>query len=423
MQIEIITLFVSLILSAFFSGTEVAFFSISEIKLKQIVKSGARNAKMLESLKKNSDKFIVMVLVGNNITNILSTAIATKLLIDIYGENGVIYATTIMTILILFFGEIIPKAYCAKNARTIMLLASPIYKVIEFVLFPVIYVLEKITKIVLKLFGISKSENDSHVDEDIVKELVRMGEIDGSINKRESELIANVFEFDDTKVFEIMTPHEQAITVTNGTSIEDTLKIMNATGFSRIPVLDKDNSNHVIGIVHIKQLVSEMLKGKQTRHICAQIYSEPYFIPKTKRIPQLFKGFQTRQVHMAIVVNEFGTFEGIVTLEDVVEELVGEVYDETDVEEKNIIQEKKGIYKVKGSCYIEEFNHTLGTNISTEEEFDTITGFIMHKTGNIHKKGDKIKQVGLEFEVLRATKNRVLEFRVKRAKIKKATHP
>jgi putative hemolysin len=417
MQVEFIILFFCLAFSGFFSASEVAFFSISDLHLKKIVREKKRNFAALEKLKKNADRFIITVLVGNNIANILATAIATQIFLQVFGENGIFVATVIMTVLVLIFGEIIPKAFAAKRAEMIILFAAPIYLFLSTLLYPIIFILELITKVVLPLLGAGKADAKHHVDEEIVKELVKLGEQDGSINKRESELIANVFEFDDTLVSDIMTPKEQVTVVTTKHTISETLKLMVKTGYSRLPVVDANDVHQAIGTVHLKQLLEEFFANKQNGSKTIQrIVTEAYFIPSTKKIPQLFKGFQNRKVHLAIVVNEYGSFEGIVTLEDVLEELVGEVYDETDTEVKKITRLKPGVFVVHANCYIEEFNAQFGEVIPEGESYDTVGGFILSQTGNIHRKGEKITLLGFEFEVMKAARNRILEFRVKKVK-------
>ena len=295
MQIEIILLIICLLFSGFFSGVEVAFFSLSQIDIKRITSENKKHAKLLAKLKENSERFIISILIGNNVVNVLATAVATKLFLDYFDTNGIMAATAVMTVAILLFGEIVPKAYAAKKAEVVSLRASPFLRFFGLVFLPLIVVLEVVTKGILRLVGAPEKDDKDHVDEDAVKHLIEIGQEDGNIKKSEKELIHNVFEFDDTTVGEIMEPRENVTSVSLSSTREEVLTLMAETGFSRIPVLSDEDPNHVVGIVHLKKLVLDV--GKRARKLKHYV-SDSFYIPESKKINTLFKEFQRKKTPM-----------------------------------------------------------------------------------------------------------------------------
>lgn len=406
-MIEIIILIVAIFLSGFFSGIEAAFFSVSSVQVKNALNAKRNNAKTLDKLKRDPHRFIITNLIGNNVVNILAASLATKIAIDKYGDIGIGIATGAMTLIILIVGEIVPKAYCSKRALTVSLFAAPIIYGMSIVLKPIIFVLEKITKAILFVFGVKETHSHKTITEQGLIDIISIGEQEGTLNKTESEFMKNVLEFDDTIVEESMIPREHVISVSTTDSNEVVLKKMIDSGYSRLPVMDKRNT-HVLGIIFIKDLIKDMNAPLKT------LIVKPLVVPETKKISMLLKTFQKKQTHMAIVVNEYGGYEGIITLEDCLEEIIGDVYDETDVEVEYIKKIRKGIYSVRADTEIEDFNKSFRTKIPLSDEYETIAGFVLKMIGRVPNKGENITIGRLTFTPTLISHNRIVQFRVRR---------
>ncbi|MFT4311786.1 MAG: hemolysin family protein [Candidatus Woesearchaeota archaeon] len=417
MSIEIILLILLVLLSGFFSGIEAAFFSVSKLDIKRLVRKKVRYAKTLQKLKEDTHRFIITVLIGNNLVNIGATALATKIALDMFGSPGIAISTGVMTLVVLIGGEIIPKSFCAYYSRRVALFTAPIIDTLAKVLFPIISFFDFVTRGFLYLLGVKKTTKQT-ITEEAIKELAQISVQDGGINKNEHELISNVFEFDETIIREIMTPKETSEIVSINTPLEKVLELMNKTGFSRIPVYEK-NRDTIVGVIHIKAIVDSLVNKKEAN--LRGLMSEPYFVPDQKKIKTLLSNFRKRQTHMAIVVNEYGSFVGIITIEDVLEELVGEIDDETDRDQHEpIVQISEGVYKVLGDCEIELLNEQLHTRLENDITFNTISGLILNKLGRIPKPQEKIDINSLRIIVTKATSSQIMELRVHKKGIRKS---
>ncbi len=410
MMIEIIILVICFFFSGFFSGVEAAFFSVSKLDLKQLKAKKLKNIVYLEKLKKDPHRFIITVLIGNNIANILAASLATKIALDYYGDIGVAFATGIMTLLVLIFGEIIPKAYCSSKSRMVSLKTAKFIWSLSVILKPALIILNSITKRILQLFGIKNTAHTEALTEQAVREIIQIGEEDGAIKKTERELIQKIFQFDDTTAEEVMVPRENVEIATENEKLNEVVKRMMESGFSRLPVF-KDDKQTICGTIHIKDILKSTLRKKPAKTI-ASLLTDPYIIPESKKINTLFRGFQKKQVHMAIVVNEYGSFEGIITLEDVLEEIVGEVQDEFDIETAFVQKVSDSEYIIRADCYIEECNKQTNETIQKTDEYETIGGFILSHIGRIPKKNETIKIDTFTFKIMKVTKSRIVQVKL-----------
>ncbi|MFT4313473.1 MAG: hemolysin family protein [Candidatus Woesearchaeota archaeon] len=410
MTIEIIILILCFFFSGFFSGVEAAFFSVSKLDVKQLKAKKVKNIDYLEKLKLNPHRFIITVLIGNNVANILAASLATKIALDAYGDVGVGIATGAMTLFVLIFGEIIPKAYCSSKAKNVTLKTSKFLTRMAILLTPAIIILDAITIRILRIFGISSHAPTDVLTEDAVREIIQISAEDGAINSTEKEFITNVLEFDDITVNEVMIHKEHVEYAFETDELNDVLRKMMESGFSRLPVFKEDKQT-IVGTIHIKDILKNTLK-KNPHKTIQKLVGKPYIVPETKKINTLFKGFQKRQVHMAIVVNEYGSFEGIVTLEDVLEEIVGEVQDESDVETAFVEQLSETEFHVRADCYIEEFNKHVGTHLVETDDYETIGGYILTYIGRIPKKNEVIKIKNLVFKAIKVSTARIIQLKV-----------
>jgi CBS domain containing-hemolysin-like protein len=375
-----------ILLSGFFSGTETALVSLNRIKLKTLTEKGDKRALIIEGLLKHPNRMLATILVGNNLVNISAAAIATSLAIDFFGSKGVGIATGVMTLLILIFGEVTPKGFAIRNAEKISLsIARPMEFLVK-VLYPVVRILTAITKPVISKFG-GEFRFSPFVTEDEIKMLVDVGEKEGAIEKDEKELIHGVFAFSNTKAVEVMVPRIDMKCLNINKSIADAVKFIRKTGHSRIP-LYKKNVDNIVGILYSKDIFGRS-SGERGGASLESFLRPAYFVPETKKLDDLLREMQARKTQMAIVVDEYGGTEGLVTMEDILEELVGEILDEYDTEEPMVKIIDDYTAMVDANTSIDYLNDAMDINLP-EEEFETIGGLIFYTLGKIPRSGDKV---------------------------------
>ncbi len=399
---QIILLLVLLFLSAFFSSAETALFSISNTKARHIEKEEGKTGALIKKMKDDPHKLLSTILIGNNIVNVGASALATAIAIEMFSNYAVGLATGVMTILILVFGEVIPKSLATRNNILIAkIIIYPIYW-LSLLFAPLIFFLNFIPKLTGKI-----RKRPSVTQEELMT-FVEVVEEEGEINEEEKELIHNIFEFDDTNASEIMTPRADMFVIEAGVPLD--LKSIADSGFTRIPVIEGD-IDHIVGILNVKDLLLFQSTSKEPID-ARKLMRPPYFVPENKKLDKLFHQFKKRKNHIAIIIDEHGGVSGLITLEDVLEELVGEIRDETDKEEPHIIQKKSHEWIVLGKSDIDEVNDKLGINIPVSREYDTFSGFILDKTGRIPVKNEEIMVDDFKVIVKEVDGNRISEYRV-----------
>ena len=400
---DIIILSFLLCFSAFFSAAETAFFSISRTKARHLAKDNQRPYVLIHQLKENPHRLLTTILIGNNVVNIGASALATAVALKIFPDYALGLATGIMTLLILVFGEVFPKSLATRNNVAIArLTVYPVYW-FSILFFPIL----KFLDFVPMLTGII--QNTSIVTEDELMTIVEVVEEEGEIKEEERELIHNIFEFDDTNASEIMTPRADMFVVDAGQPLD--LKAVASSGFTRIPVIEAD-IDHVVGIVNIKDIFVQQSVLNQPVDICS-IMRPPYFVPENKKLDALLRRFKKRKNHIAIVVDEHGGVSGLITLEDVLEELVGEISDETDMEEPQIIKVQNNEWIVPGKSDIDEVNELIPMKILDSKEFDTFSGYVLNQTGRIPRVNEEIPIGNFLVIVQEMDGNRVKQYRIK----------
>lgn len=386
MPFEFVLLLICLILSAFFSASETALFSIHKVKALHIAKDGSKTGQLILKMKEDSHKLLTTILIGNNLVNISASSIATSLAISRFESNAVGIATGVMTLVILVFGEIFPKSFA--NHNNIIVARLVIYPLYWFskLFFPLIFLLNFIPKLHGKI-----DTRHGTVTEDELMTMVEVVEEDGEINEAERQFITKIFEFDDTACSEIMTPRADMFVIDIAEAVDIT-KILK-TGFSRIPVMEGSIDN-IIGILHVKDLFSSFQKACvsnfQTPMDIRQILKKPYFIPESKKLDSLLQDFKRNKNHLAVVVDEHGGVAGIVSLEDVLEEIVGEIIDETDRMTPDIIRLKDNKWVIAGKINIYDLNEEIDIGIKESSTYDTFSGFFLEQIGRIPQSGESI---------------------------------
>ena len=399
---HVLLLFVLLLFSAFFSSAETALFSISQTRARHLAKENIRSHQLIKRMKDDPHKLLTTILIGNNVVNVAASAIATSLTINMFSNYAVGLATGVMTLMILVFGEVIPKSFATRN--NILLAKLTIYPIywMSILFFPIIIFLNFIPRITGRM-----SKTPSATEEELIT-FVEVVEEQGEIKEEEREMIHNVFELDDTNASEIMTPRADMFVVEVDSPLD--LKTIAESGFTRIPVIEGD-TDHVVGILNIKDIFMHQATSETPVDIRA-IMRPPYFVPENKKLDRMLHQFKTRKNHLAIVVDEHGGVSGLITLEDALEELVGEIRDETDKEEPHIISKKPKEWIVLGKSEIEEVNEKIGMQIPETREYDTFSGFILDRIGRIPEEDESFTIDGYKVIVMEMDGNRIKRYLV-----------
>lgn len=370
--------------SAFFSSSEIALVSLTRAKVRTLLNDRKKGAESLSTLKETPNRFLIAILVGNNIVNVAAASIATAVTISIFGDYGVGIATFVVVILLLFFGEIGPKMYAAKHSEQLALsFATPILYLTR-ILTPLIWGIEKITG----KFGAPHSLGEPSVTEEEIKEWIEVGKEEGTIEQEEREMLYSVLEFGDTNAREIMTPRVDVSLIEDTLTLDQAIGVFNETGFSRLPVYH-DSVDNIIGVLNIKDVFSAAFSMKKGIPIRELMY-DPYFVPETKKIDDLLKELQLRKLQIAIVLDEYGSFIGILTVEDILEELVGDILDEFDREEPEIQKTGEGIFLVDAKLWVEDLNDELDISLPVHESYETIGGLLIERLGHIPHPGETV---------------------------------
>lgn len=382
---EYIVVVVCIAISAVFSGVEIAFFSISELKLRALADAGHRRANMGLRLRSNPQRLLSTILIGNNLANIAAASLATLIAVQLWGSEAVAAATGLLTLLVLIFGEIIPKTLAAKHAVMVVeWLAYPIYW-FEKALSPILFVLEPL---ILRLTGGRGLAVPFHTEEELKMALEEGGKA-GVLEKDEVTMIKNVFQLNDITAEDAMTPRIYMFALDGGLTLKGAREQLFESQYSRIPIFDKTLDN-VTGIVHKTRALKELAQGNSEIRL-AELCTPPLFVPRGKPADDLMKQFQQDKRHMAIVVNEFGGVMGLITLEDLLEEVVGEIMDETDITEELIKRIGKNQILVHGRTEVRRINDFLKVDLG--DDANTVSGLIQEHLGHIPHVGEEV-QIG-----------------------------
>ena len=412
LEFEIPLLVVLIGLSGFFSGLEVALVGIRMAKVEQMVKDKVKGSTSLLKLKKNPSRMMASVNLGNNLVNVASTAIATDIALKIFGNDGLAIVIGIMTFLILVFGEITPKTYCNANAPKIAAKYSKILLAFSYTFYPIVRMLEAITKGIISLTG--SSDNPPGLTEEEIKGVIDQGLKDKAIEKQESELVHGALNFDDIVIRSVMTPRTKMFTLNSKKILFEALPEINNSGFSRIPVYS-ENSDNIIGIVHVRDVLKSFEHDEKVISL-ESIMRKPIFVSQEKMVSDLLKEMQGRQTHMAIVVDEFGGVEGCVTLEDLLEEIVGEIHDEKDTVQEIFQSEGTDVILTNGDIEIDKINEIFKTAIPEGDDYSRLNGLLHEKLRDIPKEGDKIEIDSLRIMVEKVSKNKPDKIRIEKIK-------
>ncbi|MFA4906383.1 MAG: hemolysin family protein [Candidatus Margulisiibacteriota bacterium] len=414
---EIIILTVLILFSAFFSAAETALTSLSRLKVSHLVERKVPGSRMVKRLKDEPARMLSTILIGNNIVNITASVMATQIIYNYFAERGggsagliIAAATGIMTFFILVFGEITPKTTAIRQAeRFALLFAYPLY-LISILLMPVAILLTWISAPFVLLLGGRIPEQGPFITEEELRFLISAGEKEGVLEREEKEMISSIFEFGDTLVREVMTPRPDILAIEDSEPVEKAIDLIKDSGHSRIPVYE-NNIDNVLGIIYAKDLLSAR-DGNLKDYMRSAL-----FIPETKKVDELLHQMQSNRTHLAIVVDEYGVTSGLVTMEDLIEEIVGEIHDEFERGEKNIDKLDENTYLADGKLAVDEVNQAAGLNLPTDES-DSLGGLVFGRLGKVPAVGDMVKFDGTIVYVERLHRRRVTRLKIVKSKPK-----
>ncbi|WP_172295200.1 HlyC/CorC family transporter [Pseudoruegeria sp. HB172150] len=411
-----------LVLSAFFSGSETALTAASRGKLRAQADKGSKTAAMALKITEDNERLIGSVLLGNNLVNILATSLATALFTSLFGQNGVALATLVMTLLVLIFAEVLPKTYAITNAETAASFVSPAIRLVILVLNPVVSAVRWLVRAILALFGV-KTDPSSQilaVREEIAG-AISLGHSEGAVEKEDRDRLLGALDLAERTVEEIMLHRSQIEMIDAALPAHEVLKLCLDSSHTRLPVY-RDEPENIVGVIHAKDLLRAMYARMRDDDTGSDAMAEfnvleiamaPYFVPETTTLDDQMRQFLRRHTHFALVVDEYGSLEGLITLEDILEEIVGEITDEFDLDEDNPLrQTENGDYLVDGAMTIRDLNRAADWSLP-DEEANTIAGLVIHEAQMIPSQGQVFVFHGFRFEVVKREDNRLTRLKIR----------
>lgn len=400
-----------LLLSGFFSSSEAALFSLTSLHLHKMREERFPFFSYVERLLDTPRRLLVTIIAGNEIVNIVLSATATALFISLFGERGEWITVAVLSPVLFLFGEAVPKIFGKTYSMRLSSLVAPLMSLIQRVEFPLVWLLEKISGFILGPLRAREAAEGETLMEDEFRSLVDAGYKEGILETGERDLIHRVFELADTPVCDIMTPRVDMFCMPLSASAGELRKKIIDQGYSRIPLYGT-GPDDIVGILYTRDLLGLMAEGKTPASV-EPLLRKPYFVPETRGADQVLRDFQKRNMHLALVVDEYGGISGLVTLEDILEELFGDIYDERDTRERPIHRIDEKTLMVSGALSIDEFNAVAGTSIPSGD-FGTVGGYVLHLFGRLPSRGDEIAAEGLRLLVRKVKGTRILSVRVTR---------
>ena len=399
----IVALVILIAMSAYFSATETAFTSLNRIRLKTKADDGDRRAKRTLALAEQYDKLLSTILIGNNLVNIAATTIATVLFTKHFNDLGPALATVVLTVAILIFGEISPKSLAKEFPERWAMFATPLLHLFTIILIPANFLFGLWKKLLSLL--IRKNEEDVITEEELVG-MVEQAETEGGLDEHESELIRAAIEFNDLEVSEILTPRVDLVAVEENTDADEIARLLTESGYSRLPIY-KESIDNIIGVVHEKDFYAARYRGFKS---LSDLIGPVIYTTGSTKISDLLRILQKNKAHMAVVVDEYGGTEGIVTLEDILEELVGEIWDEHDEVVESFRKLDDGSYIIQCSAGLDDLYDLF--SVKGDPDASTISGWVVDQLGRVPEEGDMFQAEGLEVTVTQVEQRRVMEIKV-----------
>lgn len=413
-MIELLIVFALILTSAFFSGSETGLTSVARAKIHNLKMAGNRKAIIVSRLREDKERMIGAILLGNNAVNIAASAIATSLAITYFGESGVVYATVIMTVLVLVFAEVMPKTYAVRHAEQVSLLVAPFLQLIVKILSPVTAVVQLLVNRIISVISMEPQEQMTGVE--VLRGEVELSHEEGEVQKDDKDMLSGIFNLGDTEVEQIMVHRSDMVTINADEPVEKIISFVANSSRSRIPVW-KDSPDNIIGVVHAKDLfkAAQNHQGDLSSIAIQPLIREAWFVPETTMLKNQLKAFQEHQKHIALVVDEFGSVSGVITLEDIIEEVVGEIEDEHDETPGHIRMRtfQDGSYSVDGDISIRDLNREFNWGLSGDNA-TTLAGYVMAIAQRIPDEKEIFEIDDFMFKILKKEGNQITRIKVRK---------
>lgn len=412
---SIIIIALSIIFIAVLSSSESSFIAVNKIRIRSLMEKGDSRAKAVQKILDEHDKLFSAVILSGNLFTVLATSIGTALALKYFGEDGIIIAIIVMTFLTVVFGELAPKTFAVTHSEKVsLLLARPVAFYIRLIS-PLVWIFKITSNLIIRMLGGKKKPVSPFVTEEEIKTMINIGEEEGTLEEEEKEMLHKVFEFGDKVVTEAMVPRTEIISIPDDSTVGDALKLVLEEGYSRYPVI-KENIDSVIGILYVKDIVKQMAQGKIENYTpITEIVREAYYIPENKMVTELLDEMQKKKIQIAIVMDEYGGTAGLITLEDIIEEIVGGLQDEFEAmegeKEVEIIDERTFI--VAGQTGLDEINELVGVELASQD-FHTIGGFVFGLFRRLPKVGEQVRYHNLRFLILEMEDRKISKIKITR---------
>lgn len=410
-----IVIFVLLMMSAFFSGSETGLTGASRAKIHKLKVEGNKRANMVSKLRKQKEQLIGAILLGNNAVNILASALATTVALEYFGDEGVFYVTIILTLLVLIFAEVLPKTYALRHAEKVALFVSPVFILLVKMLSPVTWFVQVIVDGVLNLFGANHPEASSEAEgTDALRGAIELHHDEGAVVKHDRDMLGSILDLSETEVGEIMIHRKELEMIDIAEPTANIIERVLSSRFTRLPVWE-DNPDNIIGLMHSKTLMRALRNYEgplEELDIRTQI-NEPWFVPETTTLKDQLQAFREKHSHFAFVIDEYGALMGAITLEDVLEEIVGQIEDENDSKISKIRKTADGSYLVDGKVTIRDINRELDWTLPDAEAV-TIAGLIIHEAQLIPEIGQVFHFHDCRFEIMKKQRNQILSVKIRK---------
>ena len=413
LAISLLAIFALLLLSGFFSGSETALTAASRARIHHLARKGNQRAKAVSWLIDRREQLIGSILLGNNLVNILASALATSVLISIYGQAGVVYATVVMTVLVVIFAEILPKTYAIRHPDRVALRVAPIARGLVWLFSPVALTMLALVRLILAVFGVDRKGRDNIISAaDEIRGAIHLHTSRGAIIKHDRDMIESILELSEVELSDIMVHRKNMFTIDAGEPVAKIIEQILESPHTRIPIWREDPDD-IIGVVHVRDVLRALSKagGNAEKLDVDALASEPWFVPETTTLREQLGAFRRRRVHSALVVDEYGALMGLVTLEDIIEEIVGEISDEYDEEETEFRTLPDGRCVVAGTATVRDLNRAFDWELP-EEDATTVAGLVINEAQVIPDVGQSFDFFGFRFEVLRRQRNQITALRI-----------